>query len=156
MKKLLVTSALASAVLMLSACGDNDADTAADDTAAADTVAADAAGDTAATASADWPAGTRIVEEGGVTYRVDPAGARVAIEDDSWRIVTEGDTRYRVGPAGTRVEIDDDGLDLEGAASGPDIPGVDVDVGTNTQGNFDVDVSTDGTDASDDQVRDDR
>ena len=85
-----------------------------------------------------------------------PAGARVAIDDGSWSIVTENDRRYRVDPGGTRVEIDDDGADLEGAASGPDIPGVDVDVGRNTQGNLDVDVSTDGSDASDDQVRDNR
>ena len=158
MKKLLVTSALASAVLMLSACGDNDADdVAVEDTAAADAAAADAAAaDAATTASADWPAGTRIVEENGVTYRVDSGGTRTAIEDNSWRIETEGDTRYRVDPSGTRVEIDDEGMDLEGAASGPDIPGVDVDVGRNTQGNLDVDVSTDGSDASDDQVRDSR
>ena len=156
MKKLLITSALGSAVLLLSACGDNDADTVADDTAAADTMAADTADTAATTASADWPSGTRIVEENGVTYRVDSAGARTAIEDNSWRIVSEGDTRYRVDPNGTRVEIDDEGMDVEGAASGPDVPGVDVDVGRNTQGNLDVDVSTDGTDASDDQVRDNR
>ena len=70
--------------------------------------------------------------------------------------MTEGDNRYRVDPSGTRVRIDDEGLDLEGAASGPDIPGVDVDIGRNTQGNLDVDVSTDGSDASNDQVRDSR
>jgi len=155
MKKLLITSALGSAVLLLSACGDNDADTAADDAARAETAPVETA-DTTAMASTDWPTGTRIVEEDGVTYRVDPAGARTAIEDDSWRIVTEGDTRYRVDPNGTRVEIDAEGMDLEGAASGPDVPGVDVDVGRNTQGNLDVDVSTDGSDASDDQVRTDR
>jgi hypothetical protein len=150
MKKFALTAALGSSLLALAACGDPDTDTiVADETSALDTAGATPAG-------ADWPAGTRIVEEGGVTYRVDPAGARVAIEDGSWSIVTEGDTRYRVSPGGTRVRIDREGLDLEGAASGPDIPGVDVDVGTNTQGNLDVDVSTDGTDASDDQVRDNR
>ena len=106
------------------------------------------------TGSADWPSGTRIVEDGGVTYRVDPAGTRVAIDDNSWRIVTDKDVRYRVDPAGTRVRIDDEGLDLSAAASGPDIPGVDVDVGTNDKGNLDVDVSTDGTDASNDREND--
>ena len=152
MKKLILTSALSAFALLVSACGDS-----ADDTDAVDDAGAVDTADTAATtASADWPAGTRIVEEGGVTYRVDPAGARVAIDDGSWSIVTEDDRRYRVDPGGTRVEIDDDGADLEGAASGPDIPGVDVDVGRNTQGNLDVDVSTDGSDASDDQVRDNR
>ena len=49
---------------------------------------------------------------------------------------------------------DDKGLDIEGVASGPDIPGVDVDVGTNKKGNLDVDVSTDGTDASNDRPGD--
>lgn len=153
MKNLILTGALGTAVLMLSACGDNEADTAAEDTSALDNMETAAP---ATTAASDWPAGTRIVEEGGTVYRVDPAGTRVAIEDGSWSIVTEGDRRYRVGPAGTRIEIDEEGVDLEGAASGPDIPGVDVDVGRNTQGNLDVDVSTDGTDASNDQVRDNR
>jgi len=151
MKKLFLSGALGAAVLVLSACGGDADDTVVDETAATDVPAA-----TATVVASDWPAGTRIVQEGDVVYRVDPAGTRVAIEDGSWRIVTEGDTRYRVDPAGTRVRIDDEGLDLEGAASGPDIPGVDVDVGRNTQGNLDVDVSTDGTDASDDQVRNDR
>ena len=152
MNKLLLTGALGAAVLLVSACGDNDADTAADDTTV---VAEDTATGAAATApSADWPSGTRIVEEGGVTYRVDPAGTRVAIDDNSWRIVTEKDVRYRVAPEGTRVRIDDEGLDIEGVASGPDIPGVDVDVGTNNKGNLDVDVSTDGTDASNDREND--
>jgi len=148
MKNLLLTGALGAAVLTLSACGDNEADVVAEDTAALDTADTMVQSTTAAT---DWPAGTRIVEEGGVTYRVDPGGTRVAIEDGSWRIETEGDRRYRVDPAGTRIEIDEEGLDLTA-----DIPGVDVDVGRNTQGNLDVDVSTDGTDASDDQVRDSR
>ena len=151
MKKLILSSAVGAAALLVSACG-GDADTAADDTAAVvDDTATDAA---ATTASADWPAGTRIVEEGDVTYRVDPAGTRVAIDDNSWRIVTDNGTRYRVDPAGARIRIDDEGLDLSGAASGPDIPGVDVDVGTNNKGNLDVDVSTDGTDASNDREND--
>jgi hypothetical protein len=150
MNKLIVSAALGSA-LALSACGDPETET----VVAEENAAVDTAGMTPA-APSDWPAGTRIVEEGGVTYRVGPDGARVAIEDGSWRIVTEDEVRYRVGPDGARIRIDEEGLDLEGAASGPDIPGVDVDVGTNTQGNLDVDVSTDGTDASDDQVRDER
>lgn len=68
--------------------------------------------------------------------------------------MTEDGVRYRVDPAGARIRIDDDGLELEGLASGPDIPGVDVDVGTNRSGNLDVDVSTDGTDASNDRPGD--
>lgn len=150
MKKLIVTGVLGAAVVALSACGNN---TDADETAVIETPAPTA---TVTTAAADWPAGTRIEQDGNVVYRVDPNGTRVALDDGSWRIVTEGGNRYRVDPAGTRVRIDDKGLDLEGAASGPDIPGVDVDIGTNTKGNLDVDVSTDGSDASNDQVRDSR
>ncbi len=147
MKRMIFTGALGAAALALSACGDSN-DTVVEDTAT------DAATPVATTTVVNWPAGTRIVQEGDVVYRVDPAGTRVAIDDGSWRIVTEGDTRYRVDPAGTRVRIDDEGLDLEGLASGPDIPGVDVDIGTNKKGNLDVDVSTDGTDASNDRPGD--
>ena len=152
MKKLFLSSMLGATALALAACGDNDA--ASDEPVAVDTATADATVAGTTSAAADWPAGTRIVEEGGVTYRVDPAGARVAIDDGSWRIVTEDEVRYRVDPGGTRVRIDDEGIDLRGAASGPDIPGVDVDVGTNNKGNLDVDVSTDGTDASNDREND--
>ena len=126
MKKLFLSSMLGASALALAACGDNDA--ASDEPVAVDTATADATVAGTTSAAADWPAGTRIVEEGGVTYRVDPGG--------------------------TRVRIDDEGIDLRGAASGPDIPGVDVDVGTNNKGNLDVDVSTDGTDASNDREND--
>ena len=132
MKKLIMAAALGSAALLVSACGDRDAeteDTAAMDTAAMDTAATPEPADTTAsttTASADWPSGTRIVEEGGVTYRVNPGGDRVVIDDGSWRVVTEDDVRYRVGPNGTRVRIDDEGFD--------------IDVGINENGNLDVDV----------------
>ena len=154
MKKLILSSALGGAVLLLSGCGGNADTTAPDETAAATEAAATPAATGAVATSADWPKGTRIVDEGGVTYRVDPAGTRAAIDDKAWRIVTEGDTRYRVNPGGTRIRIDDEGLDLRGAASGPDIPGVDVDVGTNNKGHLDVDVSTNGTDASNDREND--
>ena len=149
MKNLIIAGALSPVVLLLSAC-DSSTEPAAEDTTALDTTTQV----TTTTASADWPAGTRIVEEDGSVYRVDPNGTRVAIDDGSWRIVTEDGTRYRVDPAGSRVRIDERGIDLEGVASGPDIPGVDVDVGTNKKGNLDVDVSTDGSDASNDRPGD--
>jgi hypothetical protein len=152
MKNLIVTGALGAAVLALSACG-GSTDT--DETVAVDTATPTATA-TVTTAAVDWPTGTRIVQEGDTVYRIDPNGTRVAVDDGSWRIVTDNGTRYRVDPAGTRVRIDDKGLDLEGLASGPDIPGVDVDIGKNTKGNLDIDVSTDGSDASNDQVRKDR
>ncbi len=146
MKKLILTSAIGALALAVAACGDNDADDAAtaDETAAAvDTEHAPAA----TTADADWPKGTRIVEESGKTYRIDPSGTRVAIEDGSWRVVTEDGVRYRVDAAGTRHRIDDDGLDIDL----PAVEGVDVDLGTNKKGNIDLDVSTDGTDAVNDR-----
>ena len=149
MKKTILTGALGAAVLALAACN-NAADDAAvtDDTpTAADTAATIAPPTTAA--AADWPTGTRIVEENGVTYRVDPGGTRVALTDEGWRSVTDNGVRYRVNPEGTRIRIDDNGIDVT-----PDIPGVDVDVGTNKKGNLDVDVSTDGTDASNDRPGD--
>ena len=152
MKRLILTGALGTALLALSACGSGTDDAAVDDTAATD--AAATAATIAPPTTASWPTGTRIVQEGDVTYRVDPGGTRVVIDDDSWRIVTEDGVRYRVDPAGTRIRIDDKGLDIEGVASGPDIPGVDVDVGTNKKGNLDVDVSTNGTDASNDRPGD--
>ena len=150
MRNLILPGTAGAAVLLVSACG-GTTDTA--EPTAEDTVAVV---ETPPLVPRDWPVGTRIVQEGSDVYRIDPDGTRVLIDDGSWRIVTEDGTRYRVDPAGTRIRIDDEGLDVEGVASGPDIPGVDVDVGTNTQGNLDVDVSTDGTDASNDQVRDDR
>jgi hypothetical protein len=149
MKNLILSSALGSAVLLLSGCGGDADTTTADETAVATEAAATPAATGAVTASADWPKGTRIVQEGGVTYRIDPAGTRVAIDDNAWRIVTEDNVRYRIDPAGTRIRIDDKGVDLI-----PDVPGVDVDVGTNNKGHLDVDVSTNGTDASNDREND--
>lgn len=143
MKKLIMAAALGTTALLLSACGDS-ADTEAEP-AEVDNALDDA--DSAAAAAADWPAGTRIVDEGGTTYRVNADGTRVAISDGSWRIVTEDGTRYRVGSSGVRYEINEDGEDLDGAPDGG--PGdIDVDVGTNASGNLDIDVSDDGTDAT--------
>lgn len=146
MNKLILAGALGPVALLLSACGDNDAatDATAEDTAAADTAAT---ADTATVAAADWPAGTRIVEEQGVTYRVSPDDTRVAIEDGSFRVVTVDGVRYRVDASGTGHRIDDDGLDLDL----PAVEGIDIDLGTNQKGNLDLDVSTDGTDASTDR-----
>lgn len=147
MKKLILTSAVSAFALLVAACGDgaDDAETAEDTAAMESDAMADTAG--ATTASADWPRGTRIVEEGGATYRVNSDGTRVVISDGA-RIVTEGEERFRVDRAGTRVRIDERGVDLD--LDGPDIEGVDVDLGTNRRGNLDLDVSTDGTDASPD------
>lgn len=145
MKKQILSGALCGFALLVSACGDGADDaTETDVVETGDAATADATGGTTTAASANWPAGTRIVEEGDITYRIDPDGTRVVIEDDAWRIVTEDGVRYRVAPAGTRIRIDDEGLDV-------DLGDVDVDLGTNQRGNLDLDVSTDGTDASNDR-----
>jgi hypothetical protein len=149
MKKLIMSAALGASLLALSACGDraDDSDTATAEMDATDTAATTAA-DTTTTASADWPKGTRIVQEGDTYYRIDPNGTRVAIPAGTWRIETVDGVRYRIDNTGARVRIDDQGLDVD--LDGPDVEGVDVDLGTNRKGNLDLDVSTDGTDASKD------
>ena len=159
MRKLILATALSVASLVTSGCGDTtETDTAnsAEATGAADGATAEGAaggGEAAsgnasagtASAAGSWPRGARIVEEGGVTYRVDADGNRVRLGDTDPRIVVENGTRYRVEPGGTRVRIDDRGIDID---SPVDIPGVDVDMGVNRKGNPDVDVTTNGTDAT--------
>ena len=145
MKNLILTSALGAVTLLVSGCGDTDADTTAED--AATTAPAAATPVAAAPAAADWPSGTRIVEENGATYRVNPDRTRVAIEDGSYRVVVDNGIRYRVDRSGTRHRIDDDGIDIDL----PAVEGVDIDLGTNQKGNLDLDVSTDGSDASNDR-----
>lgn len=151
MRKLILTAAIGAASLALAACGDDGGNS--NNASGNDASGSEANGSggtdgstangSAGTASADWPRGTRIVEENGVTYRVGPGGDRLRLEDV--RIVTENGVRYRVRD-GNRVRIDDNGLDVD--LDGPDIPGVDVDVGTNRKGNLDVDVNTNGSDAT--------
>ena len=125
MHKLTVTL-LAGSALALAACGGNKAanNSAANNSASmnasgAATGNATGAGDASATTggaggatASSWPEGARIVEEGGVTYRVDPAGTRVRLEPNDARIVVENGVRYRVDSGGTRVRIDDRGSAL--------------------------------------------
>jgi hypothetical protein len=155
MNKLAWTAALGAACLGLSACGsnadkaNNSAGTGADGNGTATgTATVDGAGNGSAgsTAAADpnWPRGTRIVEENGVSYRVNPDGTRVRLTASDARIVVDNGVRYRVRSDGTRVRIDNTGIDIDG----PSIPGVDVDVGINRKGNLDVDVNTQGGDAT--------
>ncbi len=142
MRKLVIAAALGAASLGLAACGergDRDANAASNE--AADTVgnagaaeAAEGAGGATA-AAASFPKGARIVEEDGVTWRIDADGTRVRLGENDSRIVVENGVRYRVDPGGTRVRIDDRGIDLT-----PDIDVPDVDVGINKKGNPDVDV----------------
>ena len=131
MKQLVLTTALGAACLALAACGDRETNTAeATDAEATGANVADGT-DGAASASATFPTGARIVEEDGVTYRIDADGTRVRLGPTDSRIVVEDGTRYRVDPDGTRVRIDPEGAVI-------DLP--DVDVGINEKGNLDVDV----------------
>ena len=137
MRKLALTS-LAAAALGLAACGGGETEA---NEAVADggfeTDANESAG--AATAEGSFPEGARIVEENGVTYRVDPDGTRTALGPNDARIVEENGVRYRVDPDGGRIRIDERGLALPGV----DVDLPDVDVGINEKGNPDVDVSDD-------------
>ena len=150
MKYLALTAALGATCLGLAACSDNTRNTA--DTAATEgngtaTAGSDGTGNGTATAGASaFPKGARIVEEGGVTYRVDPDGTRVRLTDTDSRIVVEGGNRFRVDPDGTRVRIDPEGVALD--VDLPDIDTPDVDVGINKKGNPDIDVKdkSDGND----------
>ena len=95
-------------------------------------------------AASSWADTDRIVEENGVTYRVGTNGTRVQLTPNDSRIVVENGVRYRVDPTGDRHRINDRGLRIDL----PGVPGVDVDVGTNSKGHLDVDVNTQGGDAT--------
>lgn len=140
MNKFALTAALGVASLGIAACDNRADNTAANNVIAADNEvaapAADDAGGNGTAAASGFPRGARIVEENGVTYRVDADGTRVSLGSSDSRIVVENGVRYRVDPGGTRVRINDNGLDIDG----PDIDLPDVDVGINNKGNLDVDV----------------
>ena len=134
MKKLILTAARGAGCLALAACGDNAANTAETNNGAA-AAEAEGAGNAAggtATASAAWQ-GARIVEENGVTWRVNADGTRVQLGPNESRIVVENGNRFRVDPDGTRVRIDPEGVEID-----VDLP--DVDIGINNTGNPDIDV----------------
>ena len=141
MKRLALTVALGASCFAIAGCSRDDGNSAdannvtatGEAEAGTGTEAAGANGAASASAGTAFPKGARIVEEKGVTYRVDADGTRVALTSSDSRIVVEGDKRFRVDPDGTRVRIDDDG-----GAIDIDLP--DVDVGINDKGNPDVDV----------------
>ena len=131
MKKLLLAASLG---LALAGCGDtgtNDTTAADNGTDATAAGAAPAAG--SQTATATFPRGARIIEESGVTYRIDADGTRVRLGENDSRIVVENGVRYRVDPDGSRIRIDPEGVAID-----VDLP--DVDVGINEKGNPDIDV----------------
>ena len=157
MKTFTLTAALGASCLALAACGGGEADhnNMANMSAGAEGEGAAAAegdaGAAAAAGTAAFPAGARIVEENGATWRIDADGTRVRLGDADSRIVVENGVRYRVDPGGARVRIDDDGLGIDVDVDTPDLTpdlGPDVDVGVNDKGNLDVDVKdkADGND----------
>ena len=162
MKKLVLTGLLGAACLGLAGCGGGEdrnasagnATTEAEggEAAMGGEAGANASGAAAgAAASGSFPKGARIVEEGGVTYRIDADGTRVKLGDTDSRIVVENGVRYRVDPGGTRVRINERGLDIDIDTPDVDLPDVDlpdVDAGINKKGNLDVDVKNkkDGND----------
>lgn len=99
--------AVATVCLVLTSCGGDEraADQNATTTEAVP-VESSAGGDTTVIA---FPPGARIIEEGGVTFRIDPDGTRVRLGPTDSRIVVEDDVRFRVDPDGTRVRIDPSG-----------------------------------------------
>ena len=131
MKKLVL---MASLCVGLAACGERQANTV-DESATTAGNATTTQTSTTQTATASFPAGARIVEERGVTYRVDADGTRVQLGPTDSRILVDSGVRYRVDPDGTRVRIDP-----QGAVINVDVP--DVRVGINQKGNPDVDVVT--------------
>lgn len=143
MKKFALSAMLGATCLAIAGCSPADVTENTEGNAAAEATG-DNASASASGAGAAFPKGARIVEENGVTYRIDADGTRVALTAADSRIVVEGDKRFRVDPDGTRVRIDDDG-----GAIDIDLP--DVDVGINDKGNPDIDVKdkSDGNDGPD-------
>ena len=141
MKKFVLSPVLAAAALGLAACGGGETGA----TNSADAVGegfesdANASGAAATAGEGSFPEGARIVEENGVTYRVDADGTRTALGPNDARIVEENGVRYRVDPGGARIRIDEQGVALPDV----DVDLPDVDVGVNEKGNPDVDVSDD-------------
>ena len=96
--------------------------------------------DTTATGTASgsaFPKGARIVDENGVTYRIDANGDRVRLGANDSRILVDNGVRYRVDADGSRVRIDPKGASID-----VDLPDLtpDVDLGVNRKGNLDIDV----------------
>jgi hypothetical protein len=144
MKKFALAAAFGAACLGLAACGGSGGDGAGGNAAAAadeavppPTAEANAMASAIAADSA-FPKGARIVEEEGVTYRIDPDGTRVRLSERDSRIVVENGIRYRVDPGGGRVRIDGRGLNID--LDTPDVKIPDVDAGINRKGNPDIDV----------------
>ena len=116
MKSFALTFTLGAASLGLAACQVNTGDNVVDNNlAAADEGGSTTVGDGLTAEGTDiastnvFAPGARIVEEGGVTYRIDPNGSRIRLLPGDSRILIEDGVRYRVDPDGGRFRIGDDG-----------------------------------------------
>lgn len=117
MRKLLFIASLGVASLGLTACGDRDVESNASANTSGTPASAAESGDTASggstAAGTAFPKGARIVEDNGVTFRVDPDGTRVRLAPTESRIVVEEGVRFRVDPDGSRVRISEEGLEVD-------------------------------------------
>jgi hypothetical protein len=111
MTQLILAARLGAACLALAACGERKEITANVTTDATETAIVPPVEST--TTTTVFPKGARIVEENGVTFRVDPDGTRVQLGPTDSRIVVGNGTRFRVDPDGTRVRIDTQGATIE-------------------------------------------
>lgn len=133
--KILMTTAAGTLTLLLAGCYNRDEANYSDNgynaaEAAANGAYDSGAGNGYAGASGSWPEGARIVVEDGVTYRLDPGGARIRLGDADSRIEVIDGVRYRIDPGGTRVRIDDQGAVIRIGPDGVDAT-VPVDVNSN-------------------------
>jgi hypothetical protein len=78
----------------------------------AESAPSEASGGTETAAVTTFPQGSRIVEEDGVTFRIDADGTRVRLGPTDSRILVEDKVRYRVDPDGARIRIGQDGAAL--------------------------------------------
>jgi hypothetical protein len=123
MRKLSITTAAGALTLALAGCYDKDEANYSDNGYNAAEAAANGAYDAGSNGTAyasNWPEGARIVVENGVTYRIDPGGARVQLGAQDSRIEIVDGIRYRVDPGGTRVRIDDQGVAVRIGPGGVD------------------------------------
>ena len=122
--------------LGISACSDYDSENQAYAEGANDAYAegAQAGGDYAGgTAASGWPEGTRIVVEEGVTYRIEPGGARIRLGPGDSRVLVEDGVTFRVDPDGTRVRIDPQGAEIRAEPGDVNVNAGDTSVEVNNQ-----------------------
>jgi hypothetical protein len=118
MNRLALASACAVAAIGLAGCSDNEA-AVEENAATAESAPAEPATGTETAAVTTFPQGSRIVEEDGVTFRIDADGTRVRLGPTDSRILVEDKVRYRVDPDGARIRIGKDGAAL--AVDGGDV-----------------------------------